>query len=204
MFNFASKKLPKLKQPFFAQLVTLNMHQPYNRLKVPPTWISDSEEYTENVRNYLEAVHFFDAQLGNFIDSLKKNGLYDNSVIVIASDHNNLDANALDGREKTEFSDMYIPMFILNADTTLHYENVMGQVDVFPTILDVMGVQDYCWRGVGNSILREPKVCSAVTKFGDVVGDANSELVQEQHEAWEVSSLLIRSRYFDKNNSVLK
>lgn len=205
LFRFSADFLLSLKQPFHAQLVTLNMHQPYNKLKVPPTWISDSEEFTGNVRNYLEAVHFFDLQLGKFLNSLKENGLYDNSIVVVASDHNNLNANALDGREKAEYSDMYIPMFILNADTTLHYDHVMGQVDVYPTILDVMGLHDCCWKGVGNSILREPRVCSAVTKFGDVVGDANSELVQEQHKAWEVSELLIRGRYFDKNiNSINK
>ena len=199
LFDFAKKILPKQNQPFYAQLVTLTMHQPYSRLVVPATWISESNEYTSEVRNYLEATHFFDKQLGSFIDYLKEEGLYDNSVIVIASDHNDMDKNVLEGRENATIEDKYIPFIVLNADTTLHYDKVMGQIDVFPTILDVMGVASK-WRGVGNSILREPEVNSAVTKFGDIAGDSLNILVERQKQAWDVSRLLIKSRYFDKYN----
>lgn len=195
LFDFAKKKLPKLKQPFYAQLVTLTMHHPYNVLKVPPTWISESNEFTFEIRNYLEATHFMDMQLGLFIDFLKKEDLYDNSIIIIASDHN--DVSMTEGLSST---DVMIPFLILNADTTLHYDNIMGQIDIFPTILDVTGYNSSNWRGLGNSILRKPEVNSAVNKNGDVIGDTSNILVSRQKQAWDISEKLIKNRFFDKNN----
>ncbi len=195
MFDFAKKKLLELKQPFYAQLVTLTMHHPYNKLAVPPTWISKSNEFTFEIRNYLEATHFMDKQLGLFIDFLKKEGIYDNSIIIITSDHNDVSMT-----ENLSNTDVMIPFLILNADTTLHYDKIMGQIDIFPTILDIVGYNSSNWRGLGNSILRQPEVNSAVNKNENVIGDTSSILVNHQRQAWNISEKLIKSRFFNKNN----
>ena len=62
-------------EPFFSTFLTLSSHEPfevpYNRLKDP----------------YLNSVAFTDSCLGDFIDKLKKLPLWNNTLIVLVSDH---------------------------------------------------------------------------------------------------------------------
>ncbi len=199
MFKASEKILSKLEQPFYAQLVTIAMHQPYTTLIVPPTWISKSNEYTQEVRNYLETVHYFDNSLGKFIESIKKMGIYDNSVIAILSDHNELDLNKVEGRAEKQAGDSDCAFVVLNAGTTIEYKDIIGQIDVYPTLIDVMGANDYSWKGVGNSILRTPKVASAAINSEKIVGNVNLSLVKKQRKAWKICDKIIRYRYFNIN-----
>ncbi|HML70418.1 MAG TPA: sulfatase-like hydrolase/transferase [Macellibacteroides fermentans] len=63
------------KEPFFSTFLTLSSHEPfevpYNRLKDP----------------YLNSVAFTDSCLGDFIDKLKKLPLWNNTLLVLVSDH---------------------------------------------------------------------------------------------------------------------
>ena len=183
------------KSPFYAMAVTLSMHSPWRMIDDSPQWIKDAQ-LKDEVKKYLSVAHFFDSQLKNFIDQLKENGLYDNSVVVIASDHEGLCRHVVDGREKLEPGDRFIPVVILNSGVNTKHNDVVGQIDIFPTILDVMGADEYEWKGVGHSLLRE-KVTSAVTSDGVVVGDSTSALSPRQKEAWNISNSIILSRYFD-------
>jgi lipoteichoic acid synthase len=79
-------KLHNLSNPYYAFLITLSSHYPYD----------DTSNYGEfNVGeyensllgNYLKAIHYTDAQLGMFIDKLEEDGTLDNSVLAIYGDH---------------------------------------------------------------------------------------------------------------------
>ena len=63
------------KEPFFSTFLTLSSHEPfevpYNRLKDP----------------YLNSVAFTDSCLGDFIDKLRKLPLWNNTLIILVSDH---------------------------------------------------------------------------------------------------------------------
>jgi phosphoglycerol transferase MdoB-like AlkP superfamily enzyme len=74
---------------------------------------------------------------------------------------------------------------------------MMGQVDVYPTILDLMGANDYEWKGLGHSVLRNP--VGAVAIEPDVVkGKAVPDLVKRLKQAWQISNLMITRNYFQK------
>ena len=182
--------------PFMALITTLTMHQPYNTAGVPTTWISQSSEYSPQVLNYLERAHFFDLQLSKFLQYLKNTGIFQNSIIVIASDHNDLPASALRNDNCTTAHDKDIVCLIIGYNRNVSIDRTVGQIDIYPTILDVMGANDYVWKGLGNSVLREPKVESAVPYSGIVVGSADSPLVPRQCKAWEVSDAIIKYDYF--------
>lgn len=197
MFTKAFEVLKNTPQPFYAQLVTITMHQPYNELVVPMTNISCSSQYTKEIRNYLEATHFCDAAIGEFIHKLKEARIYQNSVIAIIADHNELNKNVLDGRDEVKTSDKEIPMIILNAPQTLQYKEVLGQIDVYPTLLDVMNINTYSWPGLGYSILRKPTPTSAVSWYGELAGDGGrSEIISRQKEAWNISNTMITKHFF--------
>ncbi len=188
LFAYADSVLQRTPQPFIAQLVTLSMHSPYYGIKdTYRSWVSDSTSLPREERNYLALTHYFDTHLGRFINNLKSSGLYDNSIIAIISDHH---------RPIKEAENQYIPMIVLNADTTLHYDNVVGQIDIYPTLLELLGAHDYAWRGLGFSILGNDAPTSAVTARGKIYGDTTSHRLPHQRRVWPLSNKIITGRYF--------
>ena len=86
-FRQIEPMIKELKQPFYAFTVTLTSHGPfdlpkeYRELKLSP-------ELDDNVLGgYFQSIHYTDAKIGMFIESLKKDGLLDNTVIAIEGDH---------------------------------------------------------------------------------------------------------------------
>jgi phosphoglycerol transferase MdoB-like AlkP superfamily enzyme len=194
VMDYAATYLPSIKGQFIAQLFTGVMHSPYNYDWQPATWISASKQFTPDVRNYLEKTHYFDAQLAIFLNRLKENGLYDNSVIVIASDHSEPVDDVPQGRPSLSRDANDCVLLVINAREGKNLKGPIGQIDVYPTILDVMGLNSYQWKGVGYSLLRYDVKSAAITP-DETVG--TSPMLPSQCQAWQVSNTLIRAGKFD-------
>ena len=190
--HFASTLLPKLQQPFFLEMVTMTMHAPYTNRTMPTSWIMQSDTLTAEARGYLNCVNITDSCIGAFLDELKRLHLDENTVVAILSDHTQVYLNRVKGKTDYEWEpdDWGIPLIIAGCDTTLHYEPVIGQVDVYPTLLDVMGANAYPWKGLGYSILRYPVSGAIQPRNMSVLGDSTS-LTRHQREAWDISRFLI-------------
>lgn len=194
VMDFASRLLPSLKQPFFLQIVTMTMHSPNKAGKVPDSWITQARlPITDEGKHYLNEVHYLDSCLNKFLRRLMQSGLYRNTVVVIASDHNSLNLNKVEGRKEAVSSDFEIPLIILNTPITHHHRHVIGQVDVFPTLLDVTSANRYVWKGLGHSLLRYP-VCSMVNHKGEATA-TSSPLLRQQRRAWDISQMIITGGY---------
>lgn len=194
VMDFAASYLPRQQQPFMAQLFTGVMHSPYDGQWRIPTWISSSKQYTPAVRNYLEKTHYFDTQLGIFLHRLKQCGLYDHSVVVIASDHNEWVDDDPAGRPAISRDGNECVLLVLNAARGKNVAGPIGQVDVFPTLLDVMGLNVYSrWKGLGHSILRFD-VTSVATSPDELQG--LSSMQRQQAQAWSVNEVLIHANHF--------
>ncbi|MBQ9576735.1 MAG: hypothetical protein IJV11_07640, partial [Muribaculaceae bacterium] len=76
-------------------------------------------------------------------------------------------------------------------DTTLRYEPVIGQIDVFPTLLDVMGANASPWKGLGHSILRYPVTSAVQPRNMSIIGDSTSVFTSQQRRAWDISRVII-------------
>ncbi|MBP5688869.1 MAG: sulfatase-like hydrolase/transferase [Muribaculaceae bacterium] len=189
VMEHAAKYLPTIGDNFIAQLFTGVMHSPYDFDFEPATWISASKQYTPAVRNYLEKTHYFDQQLGIFLENLRKSGLYDNSVIVIASDHSEPVDDDLNGRPSLSKNGNECVFIVINGTNGKLINGPVGQIDIYPTLLDVMGLNDYSWKGLGRSLLRYD-VSSVAESTEDTFG--TSPLLKQQQEAWKVSDILIR------------
>ena len=105
--SFFRQSLVKLKeinekgQNFYGTLITLSNHTPFtNEGKDLSNFDVSSYHYDKNGKlitdNYLEgtilgsyikSVHYADEALGEFIDGLEKEGLLDNTVLIIYGDH---------------------------------------------------------------------------------------------------------------------
>lgn len=179
IFRESAALMAQARQPFFFFITSLTLHDPYELLPVSPQL--DLPEGTPlRERGYLEKVRAFDDAVAWLLDDLKKNGLYDNSVIVIAADH---EARQRCLPQELAGDTRLLAMILNSGVAGMRVNAPVAQADIFPTILDVMGKSDsYPWHGLGISLLR---------RSGD--GDERDFVSGEE---WEVSRDLIRSGYY--------
>lgn len=150
VFTMALQAETTTAQPFFSLIVTMSMHNPYNKFVEHGFEIAD-KQYSEEYLNYLIDCHYTDAQIERYINALKQHGLYDNSVIVITSDHQALPVHL--NMDEKEVSDE-LPLFIINGgiDKNKFWTGPCNQLDVYTTLLDIYGVRSE-WRGLGHTLL---------------------------------------------------
>lgn len=177
IFTFASLLDQKITSPFFSLILTFSMHQPYDTFEEHGFRIMD-KNLPERYRNYLTSCHYTDMQIGKYIDTLKERGIYYNSLIIIASDH---DARPkyidMDGIVEPE-----IPIYIINGgiDNSTAWDGECNQLDVYTTILDVMGI-DSKWRGLGHTLLNKDYQNSVTDKMHEISNwIINSDYLREK------------------------
>ena len=190
--DFAARVLPQMRQPFFLEMVTMTMHTPYPMDKVRRSWITASDTLNAEARGYMNCVNVTDSCIGALMDDLHRLGLDRNTIVAIVSDHTQVYLNRVEGRHDSIATpnDWGIPLIIVGCDTTMTYLPVIGQVDVFPTLLDVMGANDYTWKGLGHSLLRYPVKSAIFPRNMSVIGDSTA-LTPRQRLAWEISQRMI-------------
>ena len=102
-----------------------------------------SEEYARELRHgYFACVSYIDAQVGQLIASLKENGLYENTVIVLMSDHGwHLGDNGMWGKSTNYERATKIPLIVSNYNGYIGTRSQLVEaVDVFPTLCDLVEV----------------------------------------------------------------
>ena len=194
--DFLCKFLPGLAQPWAGMAVTLSLHSPYHTdesgLK-----LYDGSGINQNTVNYLRTASMDDICIGRVVRALKEAGIYDNTIIAVTGDHM---AVGLGGsaRPATEAGRSgCIPLVIINS--TLPSARVKGaaaQSDIYPTLLDVCGLHDYPWRGLGLSLLRHGPH-GALNRALGLSGKPTAAEITRQSEAWEVSRLILTGNFFD-------
>lgn len=146
VFNLAKKIDNENTSPFFSIILTASMHEPYNK-DIDPEFSIQDPSYKNDLKHYLNACHYTDKQIKEYFDFLKDNGIYDKSLIIIASDHNVKNANWANISND-------LPLYIINGDinNSNSWKGQCNQVDIYTTLLDILGIKQQ-WNGLGNSLL---------------------------------------------------
>lgn len=150
LFKYAANKDIKSDKPFFSIILTSSTHSPWNK-RFEDVDIPFPSNFSSELKTYLANVHYMDKWLGWYIESLKAKGIYDDTTIIIVADHKP-NAPKLNIPDLNMCAD--IPFIIVNSpiDIATPSDERIYQTSVFPTILDLWGV-DSDWRGVGYSLL---------------------------------------------------
>ncbi len=188
----------------YVQMVTYTGHNPFRIPKEFQT-ISFEGDYPGKLRDYMTAVNYTDAALGRFLDYLRGRSDWERTMVVIVGDHEALaswrhDLLADPLGSKIVEREGYVPLIILNAPVAGRRDAVMGQADVYSTLLDQMQLP-YGWRGMGFSALSPQSPRFAVDYQGRVVGDTSGApggLVKHINDARAASDLMIRHDMMEK------
>ncbi|MEO6844493.1 MAG: LTA synthase family protein, partial [Ginsengibacter sp.] len=81
VFNRFYEDIHKEKQPFFAAMFTLSSHEPYD---VP---MKTHFKGTDETTLFENSVYYTDSIIGHFINTLKQDTLWKNTLIVFVADH---------------------------------------------------------------------------------------------------------------------
>jgi phosphoglycerol transferase MdoB-like AlkP superfamily enzyme len=197
------EKLKAFKQPFMAQLITLSSHDPYKLpndriyLKVPAGCPPD-------MAAYLNSIHYVDQCIGRFVDGLRSNGLLSKSVLIITGDHDCTKRQPAQWRvyaKRWNAETALTPFIVINGNRQQTYTPVMGQIDIYPSLISILGLQKYQWKGMGTSIFSSDKMPFAVNarmhEFG-VAQSAVPDIREHIKSAWNVSDLMVTRDYFGK------
>ena len=139
--------------PFYAFIISLTSHTPFN-MPEEYSYLNIRDEHKDTILgNYLQAIHYADKALGDFLQGLKEEGYYDNSVIAIYGDHFAITGLNESGISlMTDFLDkpydldemMKVPLIIhvpgLEENRTI--SKLGSQIDFLPTILNIMGYEN--------------------------------------------------------------
>ncbi|RAR42561.1 LTA synthase family protein [Paenibacillus sp. MDMC362] len=146
------KKMDEADKPFYSHVISMSAHHPFTipenkyRMTLP-------ERYEGTfVGDYIRSQNYADDALGKFIEQLKKDGVWDNSLIVLYGDHLGLPIYSLDNKDKELMHEIYGRDYnsgdMINIPLMIHgeglqpevKEQVGGQIDLMPTVANLLGV----------------------------------------------------------------
>ena len=151
--------------------------------------------YPKVVADYMTMAHYTDGAIGELMDYLKTRCDYDSTLIVITGDHEGLASYRTEVAAECGFVDpgQHTPLIVVNSPVGGRMEQPIGQVDIYTTLLQLAGLSEYGWHGLGHSAVEgHPGV--AIGSNHAVEGDtaaAGEAAMRWINEAPRISSLII-------------
>ncbi len=152
------------ENPFYAFIITLTSHTPFNMPGHLQTIKLREEHKNTMLGNYLQAIHYADKALGEFLEGLRREGYYDNSVVAIYGDHFVIFGS--EQRDRDIMSDLLNKPYnlgdIMNVPLIIHIpglednktiSKIGSQLDFLPTILNIMGYENQKGIMFGKDLL---------------------------------------------------
>lgn len=157
MFDFIHKKLNNMKEPFLSFMFTSTNHSDFH---LPSAKFERYPHDLKNYYGYLNSLIYVDNAIERFIEGVKKEPWFDNTIFIFTSDHGSGNALGNIGKELrpddkivSNVEGYRIPLLIyapkiFQAKTI----DVLGsQNDLKPTIIDLLGFEN-SFSAMGNSL----------------------------------------------------
>lgn len=149
LFRFALEEFDRrarADQPLFLTLFTLNTHHPFILPDDAPRIFSSAEPEAD----YLNAYHYADRALGDFLRAARTRPWGANTIFVITADHAH-------HRNLNYIEDRHIPLLLLGARMPAGQSSaIASQLDVGPTILSLAG-GDSLYAHMGRPLVMGPE-----------------------------------------------
>lgn len=146
--NYFCKTISSFQKPFMAGVFTLSSHQPYS---VPQKY---KGVFPKGELDIHESIGYADHALRSFFQAASKESWYENTLFVLTADHTQ---SLITPQYQNSIGEYRVPLVLfhpgkkINADTS----NVSQHVDIMPTVLDYVGIQNNHPLLFGRSLLDE-------------------------------------------------
>lgn len=159
----AAQRLATEPKPFYAFLITLSSHYPYDGPYPTSSPLALGALQGTELGRYLAAIHYLDAALGAFVTDLQRRGLWNDTVVALYGDHNGLlggDRDSLasflgkPASDRSWLAMQRVPLIVHAPGVPARVIRAPGgQIDVAPTLATLLGVRPpACW-GLGHDLL---------------------------------------------------
>ncbi|WP_226583022.1 LTA synthase family protein [Halobacillus litoralis] len=150
-FEQSIKYLQSQEKPFYSKFITLTHHFPFE-LPEEKANIDKYDSNSNTLNSYFQTARYTDEALERFFQQLKDSGLYEDSIIVLMGDHYGISDfhNKAMGQFLGEEVDPFLQVQLQRVPFMIHipgYEDggvkkeVVGQIDVKPTLLHLLGIK---------------------------------------------------------------
>lgn len=158
------------RDPQFMLVLTYDTHTPFPFAHMGTLKLSN--DISEHRQKYLQCMNVLDKHLERFFDYYNRSSSLQDATVVITGDHTIFRSDTT-----------YCPLIIRSPHITKseRREDVCHQMDIYPTIINLVGLQDSYWKGFGINLL-----------------DKSATRCISEEEAYKLSDVLIRSNYFKK------
>lgn len=155
---FFERMLPELRglpEPWFAFLITLSLHHPYDKFPDNLAALELGPLAGTRVGNYLQAMNYFDRSLAILLEELEAADLLDHTIVALYGDHDArfeldqypevLTLAGVGDWDPAAFARLErVPLFVRIPPTTRPPRGTMnqvgGHVDIGPTLLHALGI----------------------------------------------------------------
>ena len=173
------KYIERLPQPFYLKLITVTNHYPYDLDKKNQS-IDPTDTGDETVDGYVQTAHYLDQAIGEFLQWMKKTGLDKKTILVLYGDHYGISGNhhkasaeLLKQEEFTNFDNLKfqrVPlMFHMKGLKGGVKDTYGGEIDVLPTLLNLLGINDKDTIQFGHDLLSSKAPQIVAQRNGDFI-----------------------------------
>lgn len=178
-FDQSIKYIEHLPQPFYLKMITVTNHYPYDLDKKNQS-IDKTDTGGKTVDGYVQTAHYLDEAIGELMSYLKKSGLEKNTLIMLYGDHYGISGN----HHKASAQ-------LLNKDSFNNFDNLQfqrvplmfhmpglkgginhtygGEIDVRPTLFNLLGINDQNMIQFGHSLLAKNAPQIVAQRNGDFI-----------------------------------
>lgn len=178
-FDQSIKYIEHLPQPFYLKMITVTNHYPYDLDKKNQS-IDKTDTGDKTVDGYVQTAHYLDEAIGELMSYLKKSRLEKNTLIMLYGDHYGISGN----HHKASAQ-------LLNKDSFNNFDNLQfqrvplmfhmpglkgginhtygGEIDVRPTLFNLLGINDQNMIQFGHSLLAKNAPQIVAQRNGDFI-----------------------------------
>ena len=178
-FDQSIKYIEHLPQPFYLKMITVTNHYPYDIDKKNQS-IDKTDTGDKTVDGYVQTAHYLDQAIGELMDYLKKTGLEKNTLIMLYGDHYGISGNhhkasaeLLDQSSFNNFDNLLfqrVPlMFHMPGLKGGINHTYGGEIDVRPTLFNLLGINDKDFIQLGHSLLATNAPQIVAQRNGDFI-----------------------------------
>ena len=148
LFNESLKAIDQLQaadEPWHLSMLTIGTH-------LPGYLYEECAPYSGGDERFLDALHCTDQLLGRWVAALEKEGILDDTVVVITADHQVFPNSEMRGLFGEGVYDRRLPMIVLGPSGVSASVNEGSGYDLAPTLLDLLEIKHNAGFILGRSL----------------------------------------------------